>query len=103
MRAPDPVSGVPEHTRYRNLDGRYGPSTGKGDAGSYESKPTTLEEEARGRGWLPGARPTGPDPIDLYTVGMRGEPGYDDDPSPSPDGVGYTHLAPRDGDISSID
>lgn len=102
MRDPNPVSGVPDNTRGYNhaSQDRYGPLTGKGPAGQYEFKPVTLEEEARAGGWLPGARPTGPDPIDLFTLGMRGEPGYDDDPSPARDGRGYSHP---DGDGGGSD
>ncbi len=77
----------------------------------YNYHPVTLEEEAGNGGWLPGARPTstppvlqGDDPrlnqskqpIDLLTIGMRGEPGWDDDPQYLEDGSGQvTHPDPK--------
>ena len=85
MRSPDPVVGVPNHNRgYDNASqDRYHTLIGKGDAGCYVTLPCTLEEEARNGGWLPGAHPTGPPPRQLFTLGMRGEPDFDDDPSPT--------------------
>ena len=91
MRDPNPLHDVPDNDR-------YGPAvdTEHTEAGYYMFKPVTLEEEAWNGGWLPGARPTGPDPIDLFTVGMRGEPGWDDNPQANPDGH-YHHSAPHLG------
>lgn len=73
MRNPEPLEGVPAVDRDTD-------DIGRGPAGHYNSRPVTLEEEAFFGGWLPGARPTGPKPNDLYTTSMRGEPGWDDDP-----------------------
>lgn len=106
MRAADPVSGMPEPNRYRGTGGRYDDLIGKGPAGHYESKPTTIEEEVNAGGWTPGAKPTGDDSTlnRLYTTGMRGEPGYDDDPSPAADGRGYAKTpAGMDVDAQSWD
>lgn len=70
-------------------NGRYDidPGSRRGEATAYRSLPFTLEEETYAGGWLPGATPTcGPDapPLQrLMTVGMRGEPAYDDDPAPA--------------------
>lgn len=94
MRAKDPVSGVPNRGRYHSaigINNRYVDLVGKGDAGSMETKPVTLEDEALANGWTPNNRPTGNDEslIGLYTLGLRGEPGIDDDPTPAPDGRGY--------------
>lgn len=81
MTGYDPLDGVPPVGRYDegNLQAR-------GGGGQYRSLPFTLEDEANAGGWLPGATPTcGPSapPLQrLYTLGMRGEPGYDDDPVP---------------------
>jgi hypothetical protein len=86
MRSPDPLEGVPDNGRYDTSQDRYGPSrdAARGDAGSYNHRGVTLEEEAYNEGWLPNARPTSaPDapPLQgLFTIGMRGEPGWDDDP-----------------------
>lgn len=105
-RPADPVDGVPESHRWTTSQNRYEdlPIEHRGPAGTYRYKPVTLEEEAAAGGWLPGARPTGPEPIRLYTTSMRGEPGWDDDPSPAPDGVGYAHTPPHvDVDNSSYD
>lgn len=111
-RSADPLSGVPDNGRYggghgEGISPRYQVPVGdqRGPAGSYEWKPVTLEEEADARGWIPGAMPTGPyAPMGLYTLGMRGEPGYDDDPSAKPNGVGYVqHDGSMGRDISSWD
>ena len=93
MRDPNPLSGVPDNNRYAE-----GHNTVRGEAGRYQFKPVTLEEEAYNRGWLPGARPTGPDPIDLMTIGMRGEPGWDDNPQAGLDGH-YHHTDPHEGPL----
>lgn len=87
MRPQDPVHGVPDSDRYRgngagSTADRYAPIRGRGDAGVYISLACTLEEEADRGGWLPNATPTGPKPRRLFTIGMRGEPGFDDDPVP---------------------
>lgn len=90
-----PVRDIPPSPRYGHGHGegispRYAVPVGdsRGPAGSYRHLPATLEEEANAGGWLPGATPTGPmDSLDrLYTIGMRGEPGYDDDPVPADPG-----------------
>lgn len=106
MRDPNPVSGVPDSDRYRG-DGhrktpdRYAPQRGRDGAGTYEFHATTLEEEAKFRGWIPAARPSGDAPLQgLYTIGMRGEPGYDDDNNPNALGYGDGDSAP---DQSSYD
>lgn len=85
-----------EAERYKEFVGRDVPQA------PYQYQGVTLEEEARNGGWLPNARPTGPDPIDLFTVGMRGEPGFDDDPTFNGDGR-VSHGSPSDGDISDTD
>jgi hypothetical protein len=93
MRNPDPLSGVPANERFDGASqDRYGDEVDyhKGPAGTFNFMGTTLEEEARNRGWTFGNRPTGPPPRDLMTIGMRGEPGYDDDPVYGPNGE-YTH------------
>ena len=78
-----------ESERYREYMGHMAP------VAPYNYRPVTLEEEAYNGGWLPGARPTttqptlqgndprltrNMEPNDLITTGMRGEPGWDDDP-----------------------
>lgn len=85
-----PVNGVPDVGRYeRGMDGRYGELHGRGDAGTFRTLPATLEEEAQAGGWLPNSTPTGEGNLKrLMTIGMRGEPDFDDDPVPSPRG-GY--------------
>lgn len=110
MRNADPVSGVPDSDRYRGNGApdniadpdRYGPLRGRGPAGQYEHRATTLEEEAKLGGWIPAAHPTtaGPEPIRLFTIGMRGEPGFDDDNDPAY--PGYRDGGPG-ADISSSD
>ena len=87
----DPVSGVPSADRYRgnganDMPDRYAETRGRGDAGSFCSLPTTIEEEVANGGWTRTNRPTGPNPRRLYTTGMRGESDIDDDPVP--DGMG---------------
>lgn len=90
-----PLDGDPPKNRYDGIDSQSRYEDGfdyhRSDCVHYQFKGATLEEEARFGGWLPNDRPTGPDPIDLFTIGMRGEPGYDDDPVPATDGVGYEH------------
>lgn len=106
MRSPEPLEGVPDSDRYRHTDSdaRYGAVTGKGDAGTYNYRPATLEEEAYNGGWLPGARPTGgPPPNDLFTVGMRGEPGWDDDPQFNNGAATVTHPPAKGGGDSGDD
>jgi hypothetical protein len=88
---------VPDNNRYT-----VGHNLVRGDAGTYNHLAATLEDEANADGWLPGARPTGPPPRNLFTIGMRGEPGYDDDPEPGTDGQ-YHHSAPEASDNSSWD
>ena len=87
----EPTKGVDtDNLRYRNMEnGHIGPLIGRDGAGTFDSLPTTLEEEASNGGWTNSNRPTGPAPRRLYTLGMRGEPGYDDDPVPDGRG-GYT-------------
>ncbi len=81
---PQPDSDKLEAFRYHNVNAALEPESDLAGRdvplSPYNSRPVTLEEEAYNGGWLPGARPTGPDPIDLFTIGMRGEPGWDDDP-----------------------
>lgn len=106
MRDPNPVSNVPDADRYRgngaaSTPDRYGELRGRGPAGTFNHVGVTLEEEAEFGGWLPNDRPTTTPPFmqgndarltqsmaprDLFTVGMRGESGYDDDPQFQPDG-----------------
>jgi hypothetical protein len=105
MRSPDPIDGVPTGTRYPSglEEGRYRELRGKGDAGTYNYRPSTLEEEAYFGGWLPGARPTGDGPLnDLMTIGMRGEPGWDDDPQFNNGSATVTHP-PAKGSIAGSD
>lgn len=87
-----PVEGVPDDARFPEGYGRYAEFRGRGPAGSYRTLPATLEEEARAGGWLPNATPTGSEGSlnRLYTIGMRGEPDFDDDPVPSPGTGCYT-------------
>lgn len=110
-RAADPLSGVPDSNRYATSQNRYAdePIFHRGPAGTYLHLGVTLEEEAKFDGWLPNERPTmAPDGYGgntasyaerrtdsnglnrLYTTGLRGEPGWDDDPSVDPDGR-YDH------------
>jgi hypothetical protein len=51
------------------------------EGGAMNFAPMVLEEEAMAAGWSRVASPTGGKnkPRDTYTVGMRGEPGWDDD------------------------
>jgi hypothetical protein len=75
------------------------------DTAPYNYRCVTLEQEIMCGGWLPNNTPTtprGPDPIDLYTLGGRGEPGFDDDPVVGADGH-YHHAPPHDGDSQSYD
>ena len=84
MSGIDPVSGVPDV-------GRYDHNPGRGDAGHYRTLPTTLEEEANAGGWLANSTPTGDGELRrLMTIGMRGEPDFDDDPVPDSTGGCYT-------------
>ena len=85
MRDPDPQpdSDQFENFRYHDVDDgdRYHDMVGRDvPCAPYNFRAVTLEEEANNGGWLPGARPTGPKPNDLFTTSMRGEPGWDDDP-----------------------
>ena len=85
-----PVEGVDtDDLRYRH----GACETERGDAGCYVTLPATLEEETNAAGWRPNNMPTGDKPRDLFTTGMRGEPCFDDDPSPDRQG-GYVHDAP---------
>jgi hypothetical protein len=105
VRDADPVSNVPMNERYDgSAQDRYADEVDyhKGPAGTYNYRAVTIEEEAINRGWLPGARPTGPDPIDLMTIGMRGEPSFDDDPVAGNDGLLH-HETPGAADNSSWD
>jgi hypothetical protein len=108
MRDPYPVQGVPMDERYDDASqDRYADAVDfhKGGSGTYNYRPVTLEEEAWNGGWLPGARPTGgPGLQDLFTTGMRGEPGWDDDPQFNNGDPHLSHeskTAPND--ISDID
>lgn len=99
MRSPEPVEGVPDAGRYSETN-----ILAKGDSGTYNYRPITLEEEVYNGGWFPGARPTGPKPNDLFTLGMRGEPGWNDDPQFNNGSRTVTHeggKAPQD--ISDVD
>lgn len=80
-RSIDPLRDLPDNRRYDEQR-----DTSRGDCGHYAFQGVTLEEEAENGGWLPNAAPTGPRPIDLFTIGMRGEPSYDDDPEFNNDG-----------------
>jgi hypothetical protein len=107
MRDPNPVSGNFDSQRYSGQE-TDGTDSRKQDVppGHYNYRGTTLEEEAFNGGWRPGDRPTttapfviGDDPRltrdaepgDLFTVGMRGEPGWDDDPQFNNDAATVTH------------
>lgn len=81
-----PVAGVPDDARFPEGYGRDADFRGRGPAGTYRTLPATLEEEAAAGGWLPNATPTGsPESLNrLFTIGMRGEPSFDDDPLPEP-------------------
>ena len=95
--------------RYRDFNGR------EVGLSPYSYQAVTLEGEARTGGYLPNNAPQtyvqasdsclAPHPNapanDVWTVSMRGEPGYDDDPM-SVDGRIVHDTAP-DGDISDID
>jgi hypothetical protein len=91
--------------RYNNVhQDRYDTYAGREGVPNapFEYRAATLENEADNGGWLPNNRPTGPAPMDLLTIGMRGEPGYDDDADWAPDGRGFTRSG-RDGDNTSWD
>jgi hypothetical protein len=99
MRNPDPQ---PEGDQYEGFryagahDNRYDEFLGRDvPVAPYDYRGSTLEEEAYNGGWLQNARPTGPAPEDLMTIGMRGEPDWDDDPQPAPDGCGFVHPDPK--------
>jgi hypothetical protein len=94
MRPASPVAGVPtdpevlrHYAEHHPADAmRYAGHSAddvRGDSGVYVTLPTTLEEEALNGGWLASSMPTGPPPRQLFTLGMRGEPDFDDDPSPT--------------------
>jgi len=88
-RDPNPLSGVPYNERYDGAEqGRYHDEVDfhRGDGGTFNHVAVTLEDEVKMGGWLPNNRPTGPEPRDLWTTGMRGEPQMDDDPAMTPDG-----------------
>lgn len=68
---------VERYAMRSTVDGRA-----QSSGGVYISLPTTLEDEVNNGGWLHSSVPTGPKPRQLFTLGMRGEPGYDDDPTP---------------------
>ena len=93
MREKQPVSGDVSNHRYDDDKDEH--QIVHGECATYNYRGSTLEEEAYHGGWRPGDIPTttqpyvqGDDPRltrnmevnHLYTVGMRGEPGWDDDP-----------------------
>lgn len=88
MRNPEPVEGDTSNHRY---DDDADERQIKDAPISYNYRPVTLEEEAYFGGWQPKDRPTGPPPNDLYTIGMRGEPGWDDDPQFNNGAATVTH------------
>ena len=96
--ATDPLRNLPDNDRYSETR-----DLSKGDCGHYCYQAVTLEDEAEAGGWLPNNTPTGPNPIDLYTVGMRGEPGYDDDPKFDSQGQISHNGHTASADISDVD
>lgn len=60
---------------------RYGPEvdSARGEAGTFDTTPCTLEAEALAGGWNALNSPWPPPDYAIQRAGMRGEPSIDDD------------------------